>query len=104
MLNVVSQLVDLCDAMADPVDDMIESFREAWDILDESAEVTSCSNINGNYQQIVFDDFCQVLPGGLLAFWVSGVFLTVLLLVLVSSSPSLPYMACTPVYDARTRH
>lgn len=63
---------------------MDNSLQELWFVLEDAGELTSCENLNGQYQAAVYDDLCEDVPDGLLGFWVSCAILTVLLLVLVS--------------------
>lgn len=85
------------------------AMENLWTILDDTALLLSCENLNGLYQAAVYDNLCAKLPEGLLAFWVSAVILTVLLLVLVSlvirnvSSLS-PSLACTPQHSPPPPH
>ena len=71
------------------VNELNQTLWDFWVILENAANLTSCENINGQYQSVVYDEFCDNLPRALLGFWVSGVILTVLLLMLVS----FPYLS-----------
>lgn len=79
----LSQAVGVCSDLEDSVVSIDNDMETAWNLLDEAAVVTSCRNINSLYQAAVYDQLCEKLPEGLLGLWVSGVFLTVLLLLLV---------------------
>lgn len=78
------QIEGLCTDLTATVDSIDSNLETVWTILDEAAVTTSCRNINGLYQEAVYDYTCHDLPEGLLGFWVSSAFLTVLLLMLVS--------------------
>lgn len=77
-------MTSLCASLDTPVSTLDAQLQELWDILNDAAVITSCRNINGLYQAAVYDDLCNSLPEGLRALWVSCVFLTILLIVLVS--------------------
>ncbi|CAM9899295.1 unnamed protein product, partial [Ectocarpus fasciculatus] len=77
------QLEDACSELAEPVQAVDNSLQNFWAILADAGELSSCENLNGLYQSAVYDELCKDLPEGLLGFWVSCVFLTVLLLILV---------------------
>lgn len=64
--------------------DVDTAMYDLWIVLEDAGELSSCENINGPYQEAVYDELCTLVPEGLLGFWVSCVILTVLLLVLVS--------------------
>lgn len=80
--------MDFCPDLEESVVAIDNNMETAWNILDEAAVATSCGNINSLYQEAVYDQLCEKLPEGLLGLWVSGVFLTVLLLLLVRVSTS----------------
>lgn len=77
------QLEDACSELAEPVQAVDNSLQNFWTILEDAGELSSCENLNGLYQTAVYDELCKDLPDGLLGFWVSCAFLTVLLLILV---------------------
>lgn len=62
---------------------MDSSFQGLWNVLWDAGKLSSCENLNGHYQAAVHAELCDDLPRGLLGFWVSCFFLTLLLLVLV---------------------
>ncbi|CAN0314917.1 unnamed protein product [Ectocarpus sp. 6 AP-2014] len=77
------QLEEACSDLAEPVQTLDNSLESFWTILEDAGELSSCENLNGLYQSAVYDELCKDLPEGLLGFWVSCAFLTVLLLILV---------------------
>lgn len=81
-LPALSRIEGLCTDLTATVDSIDSNLETVWTILDEAAVTTSCRNINGLYQEAVYDYTCHDLPEGLLGFWVSSAFLTVLLLML----------------------
>ncbi|CAM9803134.1 unnamed protein product [Ectocarpus sp. 12 AP-2014] len=76
------QLEAACSDLAEPVQTLDNSLESFWTILEDAGELSSCENLNGLYQAAVYDELCKDLPQGLLGFWVSCAFLTVLLLIL----------------------
>lgn len=60
-----------------------QTLLDVWTILAEAGELTSCENINSQYQTVVYDNFCDKLSIGLLVSWVSCTSLAFLLLMLV---------------------
>ena len=79
----ILQLVEDCEEILTPVEEVDSSFQGLWNVLWDAGQLSSCENLNGHYQAAVHDELCDDLPRGLLAFWVSCAFLTLLLLVLV---------------------
>ncbi|CAM9191080.1 unnamed protein product [Ectocarpus sp. 8 AP-2014] len=74
---------NVCEELLPFTRSLETSFQALWTTLEEAAELTSCENINGFYQRVVFEEICDDVPEGLLNYWVSCCLLAVLLLVLV---------------------
>lgn len=85
LLFLLLQLVEDCEELLAPVQEVDASFQGLWNVLWDAGELSSCENLNGLYQEAVYDELCDDLPRGLLGFWVSCFFLTLLLVVLVRS-------------------
>lgn len=75
----------MCEELLPFTRSLETSFQALWTTLEQAAELTSCENINGFYQRVVFEELCDDVPEGLLNYWVSCCLLAVLLLVLVRS-------------------
>ena len=85
-LKISDQLMSVECNVSSFVNELNQTLWDFWVILENAANLTSCENFNGQYQSVVYDEFCDNLPRALLGFWVSGVILTVLLLMLVRLS------------------
>eukprot|EP00903_Cladosiphon_okamuranus_P012954 g12093.t1 len=83
MVPRLYELVDVCEDLQAPVEEVDGALRSLWTVLEEAGELSSCENLNSLYQTAVYDELCTDVPQGLLGFWVSCSILTVLLLILV---------------------